>query len=297
MGIPESQLETWSHQGSIKQSSDTYGTIKKALEANTAPYNEKNYKVFLQGSYGNDTNIYSESDVDVVIQLDDVFFSDITNLSPEDKEVYDQAFVPATYSYSDYRRDVLKTLTERFGTEVTAGAKALTVAANGSRRKADVIAAMQYRRYTSFKSAYNASYDEGICFFNKNNEIIANYPRQHSDNLTTKHKATTEWLKPMVRILKNLRTKLVSDGLLEAGAAPSYYLEGLLYNVPANKFGSSYGDCFVNAINWIQQEADKSKLVCANEQYYLLWDGSPTSWEKADAEAFLAAAIKLWNDW
>lgn len=297
MAIPESQLETWSHQGSIQQSSETYGAIKKALEANTAPYNGKNYKVFLQGSYGNDTNIYAESDVDVVIQLDDVFFSDVTSLSSEDKEAYDQAFVPAAYSYIDYKRDILKALTDRFGADVTAGAKALTVAANGNRRKADVIAAMQYRRYTKFKSAYNASYDEGICFFSKDNEIIANYPRQHSNNLTTKHQATGRWLKPMVRVLKNLRSKLVADGLLKDGAAPSYYLEGLLYNVPVSKFGSSYGDCFVNAINWIQQEADKSKLVCANEQYYLLWEGSSTSWEKTDADAFLAAAIKLWNEW
>jgi len=297
MAIPESQLETWSHQGSITQSSETYRIIKNALEANSAPYNGKNYKVFLQGSYGNDTNIYAESDVDVVIQLDDVFYSDVTNLSQEDKEAYDQAFVPATYPYSEYKRDTLKALTDRFGTEVNAGAKAITIASNGNRRKADVIAAMQYRRYTKFKSAYNTSYDEGICFFNEANEIIANYPRQHSANLTTKHQATNKWLKPMVRVLKNIRSKLVADGLLKAGTAPSYYLEGLLYNVPANKFGANYGDCFVNAINWIQQESDKSKLVCANEQYYLLWSGSPTSWEKADADAFLAAAIKLWNDW
>lgn len=297
MGIPESQLEIWSHQGSITQSSETYGAIKGALEANSAPYQGKNYKVLLQGSYGNDTNIYAESDVDVIIQLDDVYYSDVSNLSPEDKDAYDLAFIPATYSYDEYKKDVLKVLEGRFGTDVTVGAKALTVVANGSRRKSDVIAAMQYRRYSRFKSACSASFDEGICFFNEANEIIANYPKQHSTNLTTKHQSTNKWLKPMVRILKNLRSKLVADGLLRPGVAPSYFLEGLLYNVPSVKFGLSYSDCFVNAINWIQQEADKTKLVCANEQYYLLWNDSPTSWEKADAEEFLTAAIKLWNDW
>ena len=35
------------------------------------PYADKNLKVFLQGSYGNDMNIYAESDVDIVIRLDD----------------------------------------------------------------------------------------------------------------------------------------------------------------------------------------------------------------------------------
>ncbi|CEE92122.1 nucleotidyltransferase domain-containing protein [Xenorhabdus nematophila] len=75
--------------------SRTYNTIKGALEAASAAYHGKNYQVFLQGSYGNDTNIYSESDVDVVIRLDDVYYDDLTSLSPEDKTAYDHAHVLA----------------------------------------------------------------------------------------------------------------------------------------------------------------------------------------------------------
>jgi tRNA nucleotidyltransferase (CCA-adding enzyme) len=85
MAIPESQLETWSHQGSITQSSNTYNTIKNVLEGSTTPYANKNFKVFLQGSYGNDTNIYAESDVDIVIRLDDCFHSDLKSLSEDEK--------------------------------------------------------------------------------------------------------------------------------------------------------------------------------------------------------------------
>lgn len=297
MAIPESQLVTWSHQGSITQSATTYQTIKDALEAAGTGYSGKNYKVFLQGSYGNDTNIYAESDVDVVIRLDDVYFSDLTNLSPEDKTAFDNAFVPATYTYAEYKKDVLKALSDKFGADAKVGDKAIAIAANGGRRKSDVIAAMQFRRYWKFKSPYDENYEEGICFFNGNGARIANYPKQHSANLTTKHQNSNKWLKPMVRILKNLRSKLVADGMLGTGIAPSYYLEGLLYNVPSDKFGMSYSDSFINAMNWIQSEADKDKLVCANEQYYLLWDDSHTSWEKANANAFLNAAIKAWNDW
>ncbi|MGQ7863955.1 nucleotidyltransferase domain-containing protein [Pseudomonas sp. 32A] len=297
MGIPESQLETWSHQGSITQSASTYSTIKNALESTGSAYHDKSYKVFLQGSYGNDTNIYAESDVDVVIRLDDVYYSDLSQLSPQEKEAYDRAFVPASYSYDQYKHDVLKVLTDRFGSDAKAGEKAIAIAANGSRRKADVIAAMQFRRYWKFNGSYDSRYDEGICFFNGSGERIANYPKQHSENLTKKHQASNNWLKPMVRVLKNLRSKLVTDGMLKPGLAPSYYLEGLLYNVPNEKFGVSHGDSFVNAMNWIQTEADKEKLLCANEQYYLLWEGTHTSWERANAEEFIEAAIKAWNDW
>lgn len=297
MGIPESQLTTWSHQGSITQSASTYATVKNALESAGTGYVDKNYKVFLQGSYGNDTNIYAESDVDVVIQLDGVYFSDLTSLSPEDKLAFDNAFVPATYRYEEYKRDVLKALTNHFGADATAGDKAIAIAARGGRRKADVIAAMQFRRYWKFKSTYDEKYDVGICFFNSKGERIANYPKSHSANLTTKHQNSNKWLKPMIRILKNFRSKLVADGVLANGIAPSYYLEGLLYNVPSDRFGPTYHQSFVNAMNWIQTQADKPKLVCANEQYYLLRDGVHTCWNTTDAELFLTNVITAWNDW
>jgi effector-binding domain-containing protein len=49
MAIPNAQLETWSHQGSIAQSSVTYGSIKRALESNGTKYTGKSFEVFLQG--------------------------------------------------------------------------------------------------------------------------------------------------------------------------------------------------------------------------------------------------------
>lgn len=297
MAIPESQLEKWSHQGSITQSSTTYNTIKNALEAADAPYAEKSYSVFLQGSYGNDTNIYAESDVDVVISLDDCWQRDLAELSQDEKDEYKKAFVDAKYTHVEFKRDVLKVLTDKYGNDVKAGDKAIAIAANGSRRKADVIAAIEFRRYHKFKSTDDQSYDKGICFYNAAGDRIANYPKQHSANLTSKHQSANKRLKPMARVLKNLRRKLVEEGYIAAGIAPSYYLEGLLYNVPDGKFTSSYQDCFVSAMNWIQKDADKSKLVCANEQYYLLRDNSSTCWSKQNCETFLEAAIKLWNDW
>ena len=59
--------------GAQVTSKETYATVKLALESTYAGYADKKYNVFLQGSYGNDTNIYKESDVDVVIRLDSIF--------------------------------------------------------------------------------------------------------------------------------------------------------------------------------------------------------------------------------
>lgn len=297
MPIPESQLDTWSHQGSITQSSNTYNSIKNVLEANTTPYTGKNFKVFLQGSYGNDTNIYAESDVDIVIRLDDCFFSDLDSMTEKEKAAHKQAFSDAVYTHVDFKRDVLSVLMGQYGSAVKAGDKAIAIDASGSRRKADVIVATQFRRYFGFRSSSDSEYAEGICFFNSAGERIANYPKQHSANLTTKHQASSKWLKPMARVFKNMRSRMVDDGLIKAGIAPSYYIEGLLYNVPNDKLTSSYQDCVVNTLNWYQQEAKKVDLVCANEQYYLLRDGSHTCWPQANCDAFVKAAVKLWNEW
>jgi hypothetical protein len=297
MPIPESQLETWSRQGSITQSCNTYNSIKNVLEASTTPYAHKDFKVFLQGSYGNDTNIYSESDVDIVIRLDGCFQSDLTELTEDEKAAYNSAFRNATYTHVDFKQDVLSVLTKQYGYAVTVGDKAIAIDANGSRRKADVIVAIQFRRYFKFRSSFDSEYVEGICFWNGKGERIANYPKQHSANLTTKHQASSQWMKPMARVCKNMRGRMIDDGLIMAGVAPSYYIEGLLYNVPSEKFSSSYQNGILNILNWYQQEASKSDLVCANEQYYLLRDGHHTCWTQASCDAFIEAAITLWNDW
>ena len=296
MSIPETQLETWSHQGSITQSSSTYNAIKGTLEASGTPYSGKSFRVFLQGSYGNDTNIYAESDVDVVCVLDGCMQSDLASLTEPEKAAYRSAFADATYTHSDFKRDVLAVLRSQYGSEVTPGDKAVLIPPYGSRRKADVIVAIQYRRYYKFNGIYDQRYDEGICFYDASGQQVANYPKQHAAKLTAKHQVTNQWLKPMVRVLKTLRSCAIERKLLEQGVAPSYYLEGLLYNVPNECFGGSYQDSFVKAINWVTQ-ADRSKFVCANEQYYLLREGSPVTWRAEKCDKFLAAATKLWDAW
>ena len=106
MSIPENQLDTWSHQGSVAQSRDTYAAIKAALESPHAPYAQRNFRIFLQGSYGNDTNVYAESDVDVVIVLKEIYYHDLKYLTEADRGNFDRARTPADYTYWDFKREV-----------------------------------------------------------------------------------------------------------------------------------------------------------------------------------------------
>lgn len=296
MAIPVSQLETWSHQGSVTQSSDTYQTIRKALLGSDTSYANKSNEVFLQGSYGNDTNIYAESDVDVVIRLDSIFRSNIDDLSPAEQKAYHSIFPKATYSFATFKAGVLAALANRFGDgAVRPGNKAIKIKGEGTRRSADVVVCHQYRYYKTFDPNHPDDYTPGIIFPSGQGDII-NYPRKHSENLTAQHQATGGMLKPMVRILKNMRSRMVETGILREGVAPSYYLEGLFYNVPVDQYvTSSFGDTFCNGISWLLK-ADQKKLVCANWHYYLLGT-SNVQWKAPDLDAFLAAACKLWKEW
>ncbi len=90
MSIPEAQLETWSKVGSQTQSKDTYATIRNALDDKNAPY-AGSIEIFLQGSYGNDTNVYGkDSDVDIVMLSDRAYFRDLSRLSAIESAAYEQ---------------------------------------------------------------------------------------------------------------------------------------------------------------------------------------------------------------
>src|SRR5262245_10652161 len=118
MAIGEAQLETWSAQGSVQQSAATYKAISGVLNDNKSPYYLKNFDTFLQGSYGNDTNVWADSDVDIVIRLSSVFYSDTDSLSPGEKANYDSNRSPAEYSIAKFKEEVTSWLTKNYGADV-----------------------------------------------------------------------------------------------------------------------------------------------------------------------------------
>ena len=291
MAVPETQLEIWSHQGSVQQSRATYATIKNVLESANAPYYLKAYQSFLQGSYGNDTNVYADSDVDIVMRLDSTYYHDASGITAVELAALNAAFVPASYSLPDFNREVIAWLSSpsNLGSAVRPGAKAVHIEGHGNRRNADVLIAAEFRRYTS-----SVQYHTGICFFRGNGTRIENFPKQHSQNCTMKHQATNDRFKPTVRVFKNMRNRMIDDGLIQKGLAPSYFIEGMLYNVPKDKFGVSFEDTVVNCFNWIVN-ADRSQFLCANGLQWLVRDGTPTSWSIASCNLFLEKTREYWN--
>lgn len=294
MAISEQQLETWSHQGSQVQSASTYKMIRGVLEDPNSPYYQWSYRIFLQGSYGNDTNIYADSDVDIVICLTSVYYHDISLLGDEEKSRFEANRSPGSINFSDFKAHVLAWLKDNFGSGVKAGKKAIYIPGNQSRRDADVLVCVVNKQFTSYPSIGDPIYREGICFWTSGRQKIVNYPKRHLDNCTTKNGATERRFKPSIRILKNMRNAMINQGYIKDGLAPSYFLEGMLSNVPDHHFVASRQQTFENYMYWLEH-CPTNDLTCANGIHYLLRNGHSVCWNKSDFDAFRSAAMHFYD--
>ena len=299
MAIPESQLETWSHQGATVTAKSTHETIRRELEHQDSPLASKDVDIYLQFSYRNSTNIRGDSDVDIVVQLNGSFWRDISRLPSDQQALYRDAYSDATYHWADFRQDVLDTLRERFGYhQIVSGNKSIKVSADSGRLAADVVPCLQFRSYRRFFSLSDQSYVEGIKSLTQNEgrEVI-NFPKLHYENGACKNSAdnTNGWYKPFIRVCKNARNAMISERILHSQCAPSYFVECLLYNVPDNCFGGSFEDTYCDVVRWLQDNPPDS-FVCQNEQTYL-FGNEPEQWSLDYARAFVEGMITLWNQW
>jgi hypothetical protein len=290
--IAEKQLETWTKQGPTGQFTDTYKTIGGHLLDKNAPYPVADVEVFLQGSYGNDTNVFADSDVDIVLKHTGAFYYDLSDL-PKEQQVSIESVHSGNskYGFSQFKSDAEGYIRRLFN-GVQTGKKAVFVPGNNSRRDADVLICQQFRRYISYETG-NTRYHEGVAFFS-DGKRIDNFPKQHSANCTAKHQATNGNFKPMARVFKNMRNTMIDKGLLADGVAPSYFIEGMLSNVPNEKFKGDYQDMWVACFNWLVS-ADETKLACASDLHWLIRENSSICWPSANFHAFTAALKKYWE--
>jgi hypothetical protein len=299
VAIPESQLETWTHIGAGPQSTATYQSIKAVIEHKDAAYASRQLDSFLQGSYGNDTNVFgADSDVDIVLRTKALFHYNLDALSEQEKAAFRSVHpTPAEYTLKSFRTDVSAWLYKKYEADFdSSGKKALRLKANGTRRSADVLLVAPHKRYTRYFSEQDKECVEGVLFITTDGSHIINYPKQHSDNMTRKHQATSSWLKPTVRIFKNMRNRLIRDGKIKSGVAPSYFIEGMLYNVPVDQFGGSYQKTADQCWGWLNG-ANAADLMCANGIHPLVRDNKATSWAIQGFIDFMRETQQLWLHW
>jgi hypothetical protein len=302
MSIPESQLDTWAKYQQPQAAVNTHESIRLALNHKSSPLKLRglsegnHFEIYLQGSYKNSTNIRADSDVDVVVQLNTTFCSNKSELQPLDRARYDSSFSNATYSWDDFRNDVLVALQSYYHIlSVTSGNKSIKLAKGSNRLAADIIPCIQYRRYRQFRDSSEA-FTEGMKLYTqRERRKIVNYPKCHYQNGIDKHSTTNQWYKPMVRIFKNARNVLKNEGLISDDCAPSYFIECLLYNVPSYCFGKSYQETYLALLTYLFENLSDS-LICQNRQIYLFGDTSE-QWSLQNALHLLKGFLQLWKEW
>jgi hypothetical protein len=293
MPIPNSQLQTWTNQGSTVNSSRTHTLIRNVLADYDWP-EQMDYEDYLQGSYRNATNIRGESDVDIVIECTSVFYNNLTN---DEKRLLN--FSKSSHTIDRFRAEAVNALEDYFGKKYVDSSRpnAIKVSPDGSgsnRLYADVVICAQYRRYDSLKETAR-----GITFWNQETgDQIINYPKLHFKYGATKNDACSGTYKQTVRMFKNARSYICGDDTKRLKRFASYFVECLIFNVPPQHFrGATWKEDFVSIVNYLNgvlPTDEATKFVTQSRRHWLF---NKSQWNKEDAIEFVDALINLWNNW
>ena len=240
---------------------------------------EIKYEVFLQGSYKNDTNLGGDSDVDVVVRLNQRLRPRVTELSGRLLQE-DASHQGAYRRWKSFRDHALKAMRARFGNAAESGRKTLKVPKGKIPADADLVVTLRY--------------SEGIAFYLPNEEHwVVSFPQQHHDQGQKKEEATGRRFKRTVRMFKAARNRLVEKKMLTKSDAPSYFIECLLYNVPDNLFAPKLAPTYTGILDWLKKE-ELNGFECQNGQVDLFGPGRE-QWSVKKARALVRALQELWD--
>jgi predicted nucleotidyltransferase len=291
MPISEERVNIWAQALSETEETKCQNAIRLVTEALREKFGNS-VTIIHQGSHKNRTNVRVESDVDIAVVYDNIYFSDINALTLADRGAHLSSLTTPSYTFEQFKSDVHEALNIKFGVVFTARKnKCIRVTGNTYRVHADVVPTFVLKRYASL----NRQTHTGIGFITDNGgSVIHSYPQLHYDNGVQKNTRTSQSYKAVVRILKNVRNELVDAGIIARDSMPSFFLECLVWNAPDSCFqNATYREDARTVIAKIW--GDMRTLATSNdykevsEMKWLLREAHRTP---AQAEAFMLAA---WN--
>ncbi|MCA1382714.1 hypothetical protein [Bradyrhizobium sp. BRP23] len=87
---------------------------------------------------------------------------------------------------------------------------------------------------------------------------------------------------------------MIEKKLLAEGIAPSYFIEGMLWNVPNDRFFGNYREMWAACFNWVNSN-DPSNLTTGSGMHWLVRDNENVCWPSANFQTFTAALKKYWE--
>lgn len=258
--------------------------IRQAIDSHES-FTNCSLKVYAKGSYPNNTNVRSDSDVDIAVECTDVLYweeSEEGNHTPGDP--YEGIWTPAKL-----RAELLSAMKAKFPGQVNSkGSTAIQINSNSARVDADVVPCFSFRYYMKYGSS------EGTKIFKTDGSSIVNYPVQQMENGIAKNKRTGYAYKKGVRLLKRIENAMAEDGTFRE--LPSFFMECLAYNCPDNVFAHpTWTECLramlLHIWNNLQgDEPTTGRWLEVNECFFLFH--SNQKWTREDGREFAKAA---WN--
>ena len=291
MKYSEEILSGWCQPASNTEESKISNAINMIKDAisKSQELADLDIEVFVQGSYANNTNVRTNSDVDVTIMLKStVFYELIDGLNSSD-----YGFTEGQISFSEYKERVIRALINKFGKENLAlGNKSVKISSNSYHVDADAVIAFQFRNYKTINSSRHDRFIEGIKFISNNGAHVVNYPKQHIQNGIEKNKATNHEYKNLVRIFKHIRNNMVDDSIVDGDKISSFLVECLIWNVPNNVISgySTWSETVQNAISYLYNEINQNKHLEWGEVSEYLYLFRSRKWSDTDAKNFLEKA-------
>lgn len=277
----ETTLSSWTKPASTTEEdkiNNAISMIKSAIK-NDTNFDNLSYEVFVQGSYGNNTNVRVNSDIDVNIMLTSTFFPEY----PEGKDGSNYGFTNGSISYDEYKQLVLTALINKFGSDkLSVGNKSIKIDSNSYRVEADCIPSFQYRNYKYNSSSSERNFVEGIKYFASDHTSVVNYPKVHIKSGIAKNTQTGRNYKRLVRVIKRLRNKMALDNYFNNENITSFLIECLIWNVP-NKYINNYD-------TW--DETIKQTLIFLNES---IKDSSYEKWGEVSEMLYMFHSGRKWT--
>lgn len=283
----EERLSGWTGPSSDTEKEKQERTermIREAIDAHE-PLRDCSLKVYAKGSYANNTNVRSDSDVDIAVQCTEaVYWKESEKGLHKSSGTYKGVWTP-----EKLRAEVLSAMEAKFTGQVdSTGYTAIQINSSTARVDADVVPCFSFRYYMKGGSR------NGTKIFKTDGTSIENYPNQQLENGIAKNKETNYSYKKGVRLLKRIENAMAEGG--EFKELPSFFIECLAYNCPNEVFThltweERLREMLVHIWNQLQgDEPQSGRWLEANECFYLFH--SEQKWSREDGRDFAKAA---WN--
>ena len=283
----ENKLAGWTGPSSNTEQDKqdrTERMIRQAIDSHAA-FNNCSLKVYAKGSYANNTNVRSDSDVDIAVECTDVqYWEESEKGNHTSGKPYEGIWTPAKL-----RAELLSAMNAKFPGQVDAsGSTAIQINSNSARVDADVVPCFSYRYYMKDGTR------DGTKIFKTKGSSIVNYPVQQLENGIAKNKRTGYAYKKGARLLKRIENVMVEDGAFRE--LPSFFMECLAYNCPDSTFAHpTWTECLRAMLfhiwdNLQGDEPTSGRWREVNECFFLFH--SNQKWTRDDGREFAKAA---WN--